>query len=733
VIDLLGIVSLLLLLGGIGAHVTRAFSRADDDGAMTWGTKGSLSAAFAATIGLIVLAIRQLVACGGGAGCNRPAVVLPLSRPAPGLPSLALSVRVDPTAAIFLLLIGTCGACVAVYSFGWLHGDPLRNRVAGSFSLFLLAMVLVVVANSIFWLLIGLELMTFCSGDLVRYRGASGGPVEASRTAVRTYLIVSHLALMSVLVGVLPIIVSHHTLNMSVLSGAGGSPAPAFSFSFILLGLAMRAGVTPFHFWVPTVHPQLPTNTHAMVSAVMLKIPIYLMLRFFLGGIVGPVQWWWGVVVLVLAGLTAVVTVFYALVTPDLKVALAYHSVENVGIILAGLGLALLFSDSRFANVPGVRVAAALALLASLYHVMNHGLFKSLLFLCVGSVERQTGTVELHRLGGLCRTLPWTAFAFLIGAVAIADLPPLNGFVSTWLTVQALFSGQQVYLEHSSVALVILPAEIVALVALALAFATTALAFVKIAGQALLGEPRGALASGREPWSMRTIMTALSGLCLLLGLQPWLLVPWLTAALAPLHYAMSGLVATPTRLTISIPAAQRTVQYHATLPVLPLLLLVASAFGLTALLRAWRWKRRPVWVGGSTLDPSAIRYSGNAVSALLWEPMSRLRPWRGPAEPAVMDGQPVPAGVTGPADGTYPPDQGDQADRPAMPFREAWDLSPTRSVPEVANYFYNRLISRVITASYRFGRWFQNGDVRSYLLYMFVVVLLVLAVLSVTR
>jgi formate hydrogenlyase subunit 3/multisubunit Na+/H+ antiporter MnhD subunit len=559
----------------------------------------------------------------------------------------------------------------------------------------------VIVVNSVFWLFIALEIMTFCSGDLVRYKGASGGPVAASRTAVRTYLIVSHLALMSLLVGVLPIVVSHGTLDMSMLSASAGSPAPAFSFGFILLGLAMRAGVTPFHFWVPTVHPQLPTNTHAMVSAVMLKIPIYLMVRFFIGGIVGPVQWWWGAVVLLLAGLTAVVTVFYALLTPDLKVALAYHSVENIGIILAGLGLALLFSDNRFAGFPAVHAAAALALLASLYHVVNHGLFKSLLFLCVGSIERQTGTVELRRLGGLCRTLPWTAFTFLIGAVAIADLPPLNGFVSSWLTVQSLFGGQQIYSKRSSIALVILPAEIVTLVALALAFGTTALAFVKITGQALLGQPRGVLKSGREPWSMRTIMTVLSGLCLLLGLQPWLLVPWLSAALEPLHLDVSGLVATPTQLTISIPAPHHTVPYDATLPILPLLLLVAAAIGLTALLGARRWKRRPVWVGGSALDPSTMRYSGNAVSALLWEPMSRLR-----ARPA---------------------------DRPAMPYPEQLDLSPTRSVPELANYFYNRLISRIVIASDRFGSWFQNGDIRSYLLYMFVVVLLVLTVLSVTR
>ncbi len=713
--ELFGLVCLLLLLGGISGHVTYRFGPGDDR-ATTWGTRGPLTAAAVAAIGLVVVAIGRLMACGSGTVCSRPIRVLALHSPVARFPALDLTLRLDAMAALFLLLIGTCGACIAVYSVGWLRKDPLRNRVAGSFSLFLLAMVLVVVVNSVFWLFIALELMTFCSGDLVRYRGASGGPVAESRTAVRTYLIVSHVALMSLVIGLLPILVKNGTLNMTMLSASSVSPVPGFSFGFVLLGLAIRAGVTPFHFWVPVVHPQLPTNTHAMVSAVMLKIPIYLMLRFFIGGIVGPVQWWWGVVVLVLAGLTALVTVFYAMLTADLKVALAYHSVENVGIILAGLGLGLLFSAQRFAHMPALRDAAALALLASLYHVINHGLFKSLLFLCVGSIERQTGTVELRRLGGLCRSIPWTAFTFLVGAAAIAELPPLNGFVSGWLTLQALFGGQAVYHKQGSTALFIMPAVIVTLVALALAFSATALAFVKIAGQSLLGETRGAPASGREPWPMRAIMTALAGSCLLLGLQPWLLVPWLSAALSSLNYRMSGLVATPARLAISIPAAQGTPAYHATLPIMPLLLLVGSVIGLTGLLRAWRWTRRPVWVGGAKLDPATMQYSGNALSALLWEPLSRRKPSNPSAVPVVPEDRPT------------------QEDRgPAMPYQEELRLSPGRSLPELANYLHNRLISRIITSSYRSGERLQNGDVRSYLLYMLVILLLVLTLLAVAQ
>jgi len=723
---LLGAACGLLLIGGVGGHALHWFSRADADRARNWGTWGPLAAALAAAIAVTFLAIRQLAACSAELpSCARPVTVLSLPAPTNPMPTLDLILRVDAIAAVFLLLVGACGTCIAVYSFGWLRRDGLRNRVAGSFNLFLLAMILVIVVGNIFWLFVGLELMTFCSSNLVRYRGDSGGPVAASRTAVRTYLIVSHLGLISLLVGVLPIVVWHHSLDMTALnmkythgdiSIPAGSPSPTFSFSFILLGLAMRAGVTPFHFWVPTVHPQLPTNTHAMVSAVMLKIPVYLMIRFFLGGIVGPVQWWWGAVVLVLAAVTTVVTVFYAMLSADLKVALAFHSVENIGIILIGLGLALLFSGLQFHIVrghqvvyEGVRAAASLALVASLYHVLNHGIFKSLLFLCIGSIERRTGTVELRRLGGLCRALPWTGFSFLAGAAAIAELPPLNGFISGWLTLQALFSGWQVYLRHSNLSPFVMPVLIAALVAFAVALGCTALAFVKISGQALLGEPRGAPVAGREPRSMRTIMAVLAGLCLLLGLQPWLLVPWLSSVLKPLRLASPRLIYTPGMLDV------QTGTYHAKLPITPLLLLVGSAAVLTALLRTWRWARRPVWVGGTELDPATMQYSGNAVSALLWEQISR---WR-------RSGPTAPSG--------YVEDLSRQRDRPAKQFREEVRLSPRRSVPDLANLALNRLISRIISASYRIGNRLQNGDVRSYLAYMLVVVLLVLIVLAVVK
>ena len=712
-----GLVALLLVAGGVWGHAVQAFIKwgMPDARARTLGMRGALGAAAAATAIVVAVAVRHLVVCQGivATSCARTIRAIPIAASVRGLPSLDLSLRVDGLSSLFLLMVAFCGGCIAVYSFGWLRENPFRHDVAGSFSLFLLATMLTVVVNNVLWLFIALEVMTICSGDLVRFRGRMGGPVAASRTAVRTYMFVSHVGLIFLVVGLLPIVVKHSTLELNALSSAGGSPIPALSFVLVLIGLAMRSGVAPFHFWVPTVHPQLPTNTHAMMSAVMLKIPVYLMIRFFFEGIIGPVAWWWGALLLVLAGVTAVVTVFYAMVSTDLKVALAYHSVENIGIILAGLGLSLLFSDPRFADVAALRAAAALALAAGLYHVINHALFKSLLFLAAGSIEQHVGTVDLRQLGGLLRRLPWTAGALLVGAMAIAELPPLNGFISVWLTLQSMFSGQAVFRTDAPVALSTMAALVTVLVTLAVAFAATTLAFVKISGESLLGEPRSDFGATPESWPMRAVLVVLSALCLLLGLQPWLLVPWLSEALEPLHDDLSGLTASPTQLVVRMPAAPGVHPYSASLSMIPLFLLIILPVFLSLAIRTWRWARRPVWVGGQRFVPSAMQYRGSALTALLWEPISRQRNMRA-AEADDLSGESAGRSVvTG-----YGP----------LPVEVR--MSPRRTVLELANYLYNRLIHVVLRLSEQFGRRVQNGDVRRYVLYILAMVILVLLILA---
>jgi formate hydrogenlyase subunit 3/multisubunit Na+/H+ antiporter MnhD subunit len=631
----------------------------------------------------------------GQAACSRSLVVIALPPPVRGVPALDLSIHLDGLAALFVAVAGFCATAIAVYSLGWLRDDPLRDAVAGSFSLFVGATLLVLVVNSVFWLFVALELVTLASADLVRYRGRVGGSIEASRTALRTYLLVSHFGLMLVLAGLLPVAVTRGAIDLDVLRLPGTTTVPAASFCLVLLGLSMRAGLVPFHFWVPVVHPQLPTNTHAMMSAVMLKLTVYLMIRMFFERVLGPVTWWWGALLLVLASVTAVVTVFYALLSKDLKTALAYHSVENVGIILAGVGLALLLGDESWGSDPARRGAAAVALLASLYHVVNHALFKTLLFLCTGSIERRTGTVRIGDLGGLLRHAPWTGVTFLVGAVAIAGLPPLNGFISEWLTLQSLLGGKAVYRPGGAMALVTMAAVATALIGLAMAMAVTAVAFLKITGEAVLGQRRWADDGVREGRPVRAVLGALAGVCLLLGLQPWLLVPWLSAAVAPEHVDLSVLHATPTGLSIELPAAGGEVPYRAALPVLPLILLCLLPVVLLLLLRWGGWERRPVWAGGQPFAPDRMEYTGGAFSALVWEPVAR--------EHHMIHGTPLPT---------------------------AFRVSPRRVVVEQGNRLYNCLVRVVLQVSERIGRSLANGDIRSYLLYIFSAVVAVLALLT---
>src|SRR5207253_7478060 len=185
------------------------------------------------------------------------------------------------------------------------------------------------------------------------------------------------------------------------------------------------------HVWLPLAHPAAPSHVSALMSGVMTKVAVYGFVRIAFD-LLGPPAWWWSMVVLALGGVTAVMGVLYALMQHDLKRLLAYHTVENIGIIFVGLGLALAFRANA------MTIASALALTAALFHVFNHMLFKSLLFCGAGAVLRATGTRDMEELGGLIRMMPLTAFAFLVGCVAISALPPFNGFVSEWLTFQAI-------------------------------------------------------------------------------------------------------------------------------------------------------------------------------------------------------------------------------------------------------------------------------------------------------
>jgi NADH:ubiquinone oxidoreductase subunit 5 (subunit L)/multisubunit Na+/H+ antiporter MnhA subunit len=336
--------------------------------------------------------------------------------------------------------------------------------------------------------------------------------------------------------------------------------------------------------WLPEAHPAAPSPVSALLSGVMLKTAIYGLFRVTYD-LLPSVHWEWGLLVLVIAVVTTLFGVLFALMQHDLKRLLAYHSVENIGIILIGFGLSLIYIGT------GQPVLAVLGLIAALYHTLNHAIFKGLLFLGAGSVLKGAGLRDLGRMGGLIRVMPFTAFFFLIGALAISALPPLNGFVSEWLTFQAALLSPS--LEHG-VLRSIIP---LAAAALALAGALTAMCFVKVFGVAFLGVPRsGEAIGGREASEWEQLgMGWLAVLCLVLGLAPvWMIGVMDPIALALLDYspATIGMAAHWMWLT---PVAPERASYSPLIFLAVIVAVVLAAFGLVRLLYHGRLRRTPAW------------------------------------------------------------------------------------------------------------------------------------------
>ncbi len=345
-----------------------------------------------------------------------------------GLPWLGAHFRLDSLSALFLVVTNLGSAIASLYGLGYGQHEEAPSRVLPFFPAFLAGMNLVVLANDAFTFLLTWEFMSLTSWALVMAHHRLPGNAKAGYI----YLLMASLGTLSLL------------LALGLLAGPSGAygfdairsatPSPSVSAAVLalaLVGAGSKAGLVPLHVWLPLAHPAAPSHVSALMSGVMTKVAVYGFVRIVLD-LLGPPAWWWGAVVLTFGGITAVLGVLYALMQHDLKRLLAYHTVENIGIIFIGLGLALAFQAND------MRWAAALALTAALLHVFNHSVFKSLLFFGSGAVLTATGERDMERLGGLIHRMPLTAFAFLVGSTAISALPPFNGFVSEWLTFQAI-------------------------------------------------------------------------------------------------------------------------------------------------------------------------------------------------------------------------------------------------------------------------------------------------------
>lgn len=468
----------------------------------------------AAACGLIGLwAVEALVGRGGVA-----AAVLPI-----GLPWIGVHLRADGVSAFFLLVVALGGVTASLFGWGYerahvraaahhaadhTHGES--GPVLPFFPLFLAGMSLVLLANDAFSFLVSWEFMSLTSWLLV----LSTHREPDTPDAARLYLVMAVLGTACLL------------LAFGLLVGTGGdyrfdairqhppeAGAAALTVLLVVLGAGSKAGLVPLHVWLPLAHPAAPSHVSALMSGVMTKVAVYALVRV-LFDLLGEPVWWWGGALMAAGAVTAVMGVLYALMQDDVKRLLACSTIENIGVIVIALGLALVFKASH------TPVIAALALSAALLHVVNHSLFKSLLFFVAGAILTATGTRDLNRLGGLIHRMPTTAVLALIGAAAISALPPLNGFVGEWLLFQAILNAPALPEWSLKIGIAVVGA------AVALATALAAACFVRLYGIAFLGRPRSTEAgrAGEVGRAMLAGMAIPAALCVALGVLPTLVI-----------------------------------------------------------------------------------------------------------------------------------------------------------------------------------------------------------------
>jgi len=557
--------------------------------------KGRAAAtAFVYTVSFVVTAVATAIALSHllEAPASPAATVLPA-----GLAWTGAHFRIDALAAFFLVVVNLGGAAASLYGLGYGRHETAPERVLPFYPAFLAGMNLVVIAADAFTFLLSWEFMSLASWALV----VAHHHVAENIRAGTIYLLMASFGTLALLLAFGLLAGAEGTYVFSAIAERGAAPpVAALVLALVLIGTGSKAGLVPLHVWLPLAHPAAPNHVSALMSGVMTKVAVYGFIRIVFD-LLGPPVWWWSMLVLGLAGITAVLGVLYALMQHDLKRLLAYHTVENIGIIFIGLGLALAFEAN------GLAVAAALAFTAALFHVLNHSVFKSLLFFGSGAVLSATGERDMEHLGGLIHRMPQTAFAFLVGSAAISALPPLNGFVSEWLTFQAILLSPA--LPQWGLRLLI-PA-VGAMLALSAALA--AACFVKAFGVSFLGRPRSrAAARAREVDGFSiAAMLGLAALCVAGGVLPGVVMD----ALGPVARDLVGgqlAVRAPDAWLPIVPIAESRSSYNG----LVIFALVAGAVLFAAaairIFGTGAARRSPAWDCGFP-DPSpATQYSATS-------------------------------------------------------------------------------------------------------------------------
>jgi hydrogenase-4 component B len=525
-------------------------------------------------------------------GAAATTAMLPL-----GVPWIGAHFRLDALSAFFLAVINLGGAAASLYALGYGRHETAPQRVLPFYPVFLAAMNLVPLVDDAFSFLLSWETMSLASWALVmaHHRVADNARAGYVYILMASFGTIALLLAFGLLAGpeggyAFDVIRTHH-------------PTPLFVILVLclaLIGTGSKAGLVPLHVWLPLAHPAAPSHISALMSGVMTKVAVYGFIRIVFD-LLGPPDWWWGLLVLAAGSATAVLGVLYAVIQNDLKRVLAYSTIENIGFIFIGLGLALAFRANHF------EAAAALAFTAALFHVFNHALFKSLLFFGAGAVLTATGERDMERLGGLIHTMPQTAVAFLAGSIAIAALPPLNGFVSEWLTLQAVLESPELPQWGLKI---FVPA---AGATLALSAALAAACFVRAFGISFLGRPRVSAASAAKEVDIfsRAAMLGLAALCVLVGILPGFVIDGLSPVVRSVIGAHMPVQMGVPWLSI-VPIAESRSSYNG--------LLVFSFMAVSGLaialaihrLASHRLRRAPAWDCGFPAPDPVTQYTAGS-------------------------------------------------------------------------------------------------------------------------
>ncbi len=521
-----------------------------------------------------------------------------------------------PLSAWFLLALAALAIPVAFYSVGYLpHAVPAPRRpfVAAGFNLLLGAVEAVFVADGVVGFLLAWELMTLATAALV----ATEHEAPPHRRAAYVYLAMSHVGTGCLVAGffVLSSLAGSQAFPVLLAGSVASGSLRDVLFVLFFVGFGVKAGIVPLHVWLPEAHPAAPSSISALMSGVLIKTGVYGLFRVCAFGL-GMPRWDWGVAFALLGSLSAVLGVLYALAQNDLKRLLAYSTIENAGIILLGLGAGMMALSSGRAEL------AAVGIVASLYHVLNHAVFKGLLFLGAGGVVVATGTRHIEEMGGLARRMPWTALFFLVGALAISGLPLLNGFVSEWLLFQALLQGFQSTLALSRL---IYP---VAGALLALTSALAAACFVKAFGVTFLARPRGegAEKAHESSWVMLAPQAFLAVTCVVLGLFPGFVLEGLRGVAG----SLPGVRPAPemVRGIFAIAPGPGHFDHLSPLLVAVAVVLALGLGGVLSLFAGYRVRGAPTWGCGGELS-ARTEYTATAFSKPLMMIFSAIyRPTR---------------------------------------------------------------------------------------------------------